>query len=65
MPMYEYQCPVCSTVIEEVVNLSDKDNRVFFCEVCPDTKRMVKIISSGSTQFNSGGFDETDYKSRS
>lgn len=61
MPLYQYKCNNCKKETEELQSLSEE--ALVTCEACgKDT--LEKVVSSGVTIFNSGGFYETDYKHR-
>ena len=61
MPLYEYKCARCGTVVE--VLLRAKDAPPQKCQKCGGP--LVKIISSPAIQFKGKGWYITDYAKKS
>ena len=61
MPTYDYECPICKTVIEVVHSMTST-----CVELCPVCKAgMTKLISGGcGVIFKGEGFYQTDYKNK-
>ncbi len=57
MPLYEYSCKKCKTVIEKIQKFSDPPLEV--CEKCGGP--LVKLMGSPALQFKGSGFYITDY----
>jgi putative FmdB family regulatory protein len=57
MPIYEYRCDSCNTVIEKRQRFSDPPLAV--CEVCHGP--LEKLISAPGLQFKGSGWYVTDY----
>ena len=57
MPMYEYQCQKCGTVIERIVRSGDKPPKK--CEECGG--KLAKLVSAPAFQFKGSGWYVTDY----
>ena len=51
MPTYDYKCPSCNTIREEVHSM--KEYPIFTCEKCDSKEPMERLIS-----FNPGGFNK-------
>lgn len=58
MPIYEYKCDRCETVIEKIQKFIDPPLTVH--EVCGG--HLVRLISTSALQFKGSGFYITDYK---
>ena len=58
MPIYEYQCQECDTVLEIMQKTSDE--QISNCPTCKS--RMKKLMSLSSFAFKGSGFYTTDYK---
>ena len=57
MPLYEYQCEVCSHRFERIQKFSDP-----LIDVCPSCGGTVKkLLSSPAIQFKGSGWYITDY----
>lgn len=57
MPIYEYRCDKCNTVIEKIQKFSDPI--LIECEVCGGP--LVKLLGKPALQFKGSGFYITDY----
>jgi putative FmdB family regulatory protein len=57
MPIYEYRCEKCNTVIEKIQKFSDPI--LTECEVCGGP--LVKLFGKPALQFKGSGFYITDY----
>ena len=57
MPIYEYRCDKCNTVIEKSQKFSDPI--LTDCEVCGGP--LVKLLGKPALQFKGSGFYITDY----
>jgi len=57
MPLYEYRCEVCGSVIEVIQRFSDAPLELH--ESCGG--RLEKLISASAFQFKGSGFYITDY----
>ena len=57
MPIYEYRCDTCNTVIEKRQRFSDPP--LTNCEVCSGP--LKKLISAPGLQFKGSGWYVTDY----
>jgi len=57
MPIYEYRCDSCKTVVEKRQNFSDA--LLTECETCGG--RLEKLLSAPSLQFKGTGWYVTDY----
>ena len=57
MPLYEYKCTKCGTVVESIQKVSDAPLKV--CSQCGGPLR--KLVSSPAIQFKGSGFYITDY----
>jgi putative FmdB family regulatory protein len=61
MPLYEYQCEVCSHRFERIQKFSDP-----LIDVCPSCGGTVKkLLSSPAIQFKGSGWYITDYAKKS
>jgi putative FmdB family regulatory protein len=61
MPLYEYQCDVCSHRFERIQKFSDPP-----IDVCPSCGGSVKkLLSSPAIQFKGSGWYITDYAKKS
>jgi putative FmdB family regulatory protein len=61
MPLYEYQCDVCSHRFERIQKFSDP-----LVDVCPSCGGAVrKLLSSPAIQFKGSGWYITDYAKKS
>ena len=61
MPLYEYQCDVCSHRFERIQKFSDP-----LVDVCPSCGGPVrKLLSSPAIQFKGSGWYITDYAKKS
>lgn len=57
MPLYEYKCRKCASVLEAIQKVSD-----FPLTECPKCGgRLKKVISAPAIQFKGSGFYITDY----
>ena len=57
MPLYEYQCESCNSLIERIQKFSDPP-----LETCPSCGgRLKKLLSSPAIQFKGSGWYITDY----
>lgn len=61
MPIYEYSCEKCHTVIERIQKFSDPP--LTTCEVCGGV--LVKLMGKPALQFKGSGFYITDYVKKS
>lgn len=61
MPLYDYRCPSCNHIIDNVWTVST-DPAEPACPLCGQL--MVKSISSFEPRFIGSGFYETDYKKK-
>lgn len=61
MPLYEYSCETCHTVVERIQKFSDAPLTV--CEVCAGP--LVKLMGKPALQFKGSGFYITDYVKKS
>jgi len=62
VPIYEYKCPKCDTVIEELQGFDDPAPE---CEKCLKEQKkikMQKIISRTSFQLKGGGWYKDGYQ---
>lgn len=59
MPIYEYQCQACESVVEELQKISDAPLKK--CPECGKTK-LVKLVSAPSFRLSGTGWYETDFK---
>jgi putative FmdB family regulatory protein len=57
MPTYEFKCPDCEKVVQEVRSFDDY-NKECLCESCKIP--MNKVFSIGVIKFNGGGFYSND-----
>ena len=62
MPIYEYQCQACETVVEELQKVSDPPLKK--CPECGKNK-LEKLVSAPSFRLSGTGWYETDFKSDS
>jgi putative FmdB family regulatory protein len=62
MPIYEYKCPKCNSVIERIEKISEKIDEPL-CDKCQST--MSKIISKSTFKLLGTGWYTTDYKNNS
>ncbi len=60
MPIYEYQCEKCGSVIEAIQNFSDSP--LSACASCSET--LHKLISQSSFHLKGSGWYVTDYAGR-
>ncbi len=61
MPLYEYSCQKCHTVIEEIQKFSDPPLEV--CQKCGGP--LVRLMGKPALQFKGSGFYITDYVKKS
>lgn len=61
MPIYEYRCDKCHTVVEKIQKFSDPV--LTECEVCGGP--LVKLLGKPALQFKGSGFYITDYVKKS
>jgi len=61
MPLYEYSCQKCHTVIEEIQKFSDPPLEV--CQKCKGP--LVRLMGKPALQFKGSGFYITDYVKKS
>lgn len=61
MPIYEYQCPECSILFEELVSSVDKD--IVPCVQCGKDAR--RVISKTTFQLKGDGWYVTEYGNKS
>ena len=59
MPLYEYQCVLCSERVEIIQRISDPPYT--HCPKCGG--EMKKLVSAPAIQFKGSGFYKTDYAS--
>jgi putative FmdB family regulatory protein len=60
MPLYEFQCPACDRVFEELRRAGDEGQAV-----CPDCGRTSpRIVSLSAFALKGSGFYATDYGNR-
>jgi putative FmdB family regulatory protein len=60
MPLYEYQCPACGRVFEELRRAGDEADAS-----CPDCgKPSPRVVSLSAFAFKGSGFYATDYTNR-
>ena len=57
MPLYEYSCEKCHTVVERIQKFSDPP--LLVCEKCGGA--LVKLMGKPALQFKGSGFYITDY----
>mgnify|MGYP001822295239 CR=1 FL=1 len=57
MPLYEYKCTQCGSVVESIQKVSDAPLKA--CSQCGGPLR--KLVSSPAIQFKGSGFYITDY----
>lgn len=57
MPLYEYRCTHCGSVIEVLQKVDERPRRT--CQDCGG--RLEKILSSPAIQFKGSGWYITDY----
>ena len=57
MPLYEYKCVNCGSVIEVLQKLNDRP--LHKCAQCGGT--LTKLVSSSAIQFKGAGWYVTDY----
>ena len=57
MPLYEYSCQKCHTVVERIQKFSDPPLQV--CETCGGP--LVRLMGKPALQFKGSGFYITDY----
>lgn len=60
MPMYEYRCEKCESVIETMQKFSDAP--LADCEKCGGLGTLSKLISKSSFALKGTGWYTTDYK---
>lgn len=60
MPLYEYECPACGRVFEELRRAGDESDAV--CPQCG--KRASRIVSLSAFALKGTGFYATDYVKR-
>lgn len=60
MPLYEYQCTLCSERVEIIQKLSDPPYS--HCPKCGGD--MKKLLSAPAIQFKGSGWYKTDYASK-
>lgn len=53
MPIFNYRCDACKTVIEEFVK---KHDEIVCCQTCGSA--MIKLLCAGKYQFKTGDFFE-------
>lgn len=60
MPIYEYQCPVCGHIQEEICKSTDKPETIgcAYCGEAGSDQQMIPIMSVGS--FVVKGFNESN-----
>lgn len=57
MPLYEYKCIKCASVLEVIQKVSDPPPKE-----CPECRgRLKKVLSAPAIQFKGSGFYITDY----
>ena len=61
MPLYEYSCETCHSVVERIQKFSDEPLTV--CDVCGGP--LVKLMGKPALQFKGSGFYITDYVKKS
>lgn len=57
MPLYEYSCQKCHTVVEKIQKFSDPP--LLVCETCGGP--LLKLMGKPALQFKGSGFYITDY----
>lgn len=57
MPLYEYSCQKCHTVVERIQKFSDPP--LLVCETCGGP--LVRLMGKPALQFKGSGFYITDY----
>jgi len=60
MPLYEYKCTKCETVIEKLQKFSDQPIKK--CKICGGL--MKRIISKNTFHLKGNGWYVTDYKNK-
>jgi putative FmdB family regulatory protein len=61
MPLYEYSCEKCHTVVEKIQKFSDPP--LLVCEKCGGP--LIKLMGKPALQFKGSGFYITDYVKKS
>lgn len=62
MPMYDYKCPKCGHIEEELVPADERDTIEIQCDSCH--LRMKPQLSAPALKFRGSGFHITDYGKR-
>ena len=62
MPIYEFECSVCSRVSEHIMKISDKNPEV--CPCCQSGNSLTKLMSRTSFVLKGQGWYETDFKKK-
>jgi putative FmdB family regulatory protein len=65
MPLYDYQCPDCGHIEENVLISSfskEGEEKPKYCQKCEADRDMIRAMSPPSLQFKGTGFYCTDYK---
>ncbi len=62
MPIYEFECSVCSRVSEHIMKISDKNPQV--CPCCKAENSLAKLMSRTSFVLKGQGWYETDFKGK-
>jgi putative FmdB family regulatory protein len=61
LPLYEYRCRKCGTVVEKIQKFSDTP--LTKCEKCGG--KLEKLVSASAIQFKGSGWYVTDYARKS
>jgi putative FmdB family regulatory protein len=70
MPMYEYKCPECGKVVEQIESSHVEDTIAPVCRHYDSPQprvfqmRRVQFSRTGSPQFKGDGFYSTDYRDK-
>jgi putative FmdB family regulatory protein len=64
MPVYDYKCNSCNTIIELFVWRTQNTLQDQFCQKCND--KLLKVFTSTTSKpiLKGSGFYETDYKGK-
>ena len=63
MPLYEFKCPACGVIMEEIMSFEESEKPDAMPCVCQPGMLMTKQISTGTNaHYKCNGFYTTDYK---
>lgn len=62
MPIYEYECPSCKSIREEMIKFKDANNvKLLNCDTCNKEVNMKKVISLSSFKLEGRGWAKDGY----